>query len=575
MNGIQRLAARFNIPLVNSHTGIIAGGGELCLIDLKPGGDGRFYLNFLADVPLDGQNPFSPYVSRLLTRLARDNNLQGRTATVLASGRGLRLRILEMPRMGHDELVASLRFTEAESLPYSMDDAALDGFILPGGINGRAPVLMAALGRAEVARYHQTVSGSPFRPIALTVIPAALSALLAHSRAIDKSVPVFFINISKSHTGIYIFEEGGIRFTREIGFGGDSFTEALAGNYETAGGKITVSREEAETLAAFFGIPRGDELGVCGFLGISGETALSRMQPALDKLVTELGRSLDYHRNEHQRSSAPSIYFIGSAARIKNFANYLSHALGCRFTVYNPFDDFIAADGPGFAAARENGAAYAIAAGVALDQGKRINLLPEEKRWSAGNWLRARLPVAAAVLYLLLVLGIGAGGAAYHKSLDLQTADVARKIAVLKREHDADAAIEAKTAGIRAEIMKMDARKAVYQDLEGRNIKWKEMYREIGKLMPDDMALDRLVFHFGGQKEYASDGVMYGRQALFEGRVRGGSDEQLKTLEQFLNKIRASTFFTHATLVNSRESDDGGNAYLKFTLAADIRRERP
>lgn len=545
------------------------------MIDLKRGGDGNYFLSFLAEVPLEGRNPFSANVSRLLTRLARENKMRGLTATILVTGRGLRLRILEMPRMEHGELVASLRFTEAETLPYSIEEAALDGFILPGGAEGRMPVLMAALERAEVNRYHQTISRSPFRPIALTVVPAALNALLEHSSVIDKSAPVFFINISRTHAGVYIYDAGGIRFTRDIGFGGNGFTEALTGEYETAGGKITVSSEEAGTVAAFFGIPRGEDLGACGPKGITGEMALGRIQPALDKMVTELGRSLDYYRNEYRHPSAPSIYFIGSAVRIKNLAEYLSDALGCRFSLYNPFDDFVAVEGPGLAAARENGAAYAIAVGVALDQGKRINLLPEKNRWSAGNWLRARLPVAGAFLCLLLMLGLGAAASAYHKGLDVQTADVERKIGVLKHEIDTDAILEAKIAGIREEIGRIDARKRGFPDLEGRGIGWKELYWEIGRLVPDDMALDRLVFHFGNQMEYASDGARYGRQALFEGRIRGEAGAQLKILEQFLNKMRASTYFAHATLISSREAADGGNAYLKFTLAADIKRERP
>lgn len=575
MNGIQGLAARFNIPVINSHTGIAVSGGMLCVIDLRRGGDGRFYLNCMADEPLEGQKPFSPDVSRQLARIARTNNLRGLTATILAAGRGLRLRILDMPRMAHGELVASLRFTEAEALPYSMDEAALDGCILPGGTEGRMPVLMAALERAEAYRYYQTASRPQFRLIGITVVPAALNALLDHSLKIDKSVPVFFISVSTSQTGVYIFEGGGIRFSRDIAFGCGGFTDALTGEYETAAGKTAVTRQDAETLVSLFGVPRGDDLGACNSTGISGEMALARMQTALDKMVTELGRSLDYYRNEQQHSATPTVYLIGAGARIKNLAPYLTDALGCRFTVYNPFEDFISVDEPRFAAARKNGAAYAEVVGAALEQGMRINLLPEKNRWSAWSWLRSRLPVAGAAVYLLLVMGLGMAGAAYHKKLDAQTAAMENKIAILQREHNANVIIGAKTAGIREEIRRIDARKAVHAALEGRDIDWKELYGEIGRLLPDDVALDRLMFRFGAQKEYGLDGAMHGRQALLEGRIRGGSNAQLKSLEQFLGKMRASTLFTRITLISSRETADGGNRNLKFILAADIRRKHP
>ncbi len=572
MNSVQRFAARFNFPLVDTFTGIVFGGGALYLADLKRSNNGGFRLHYAAEVPLEGRNPFSPEVARLLTRLARENNLRGRTAAILAAGRGLRIRIHEMPRMEHDELVASLRFTEAEVLPYSVDDAELDGFILPGGVEGRMPVLMSALERGEATRYHQSLSLSPFRPIALTVVPAALDALLEHTRVIDTNVPVAFVCISNTSTGIYVFEGGGIRFTRDIGFGGDSFIDALTGEYEVPEDRITVSHGEAQTLAAFFGVPRGNSLGMQGPRGIDGKLVLARIQPVLDRLVTELGRSLDYYRNDFKCDSVSSVYLVGSAARMENLAEYLSDALGCRLTIYNPFDDFVMAEGPPHKIARENGAAYAVAVGVALDKGRRINLLPEKMRWSVGNWLRTRLPAAASVLFIVLMAAFSLAAITYRKNLDIQLAAVERQIAGFKQVHEADVAIEATANDIREEIKRIDARKTAYPELKGRDINWQALYGEVGSLIPNDMALDRLVFTFGGQKEYAADGAIYGRQALLEGHIRDGLDDQVKTLERFLTMVRHSPFFTHATLISARKVEDGGNTYLKFTLGADINR---
>ncbi len=572
MGLIDEVAARLNLPLRPSFTGGVIARNRLRVVDLLERPNGRYVLNALADLPVAAEEG---EVGRLLAGIARRNSLAGRTLTLLAADRRVQVRQVEMPRMPHEELVDSLRFTEADALPFPMEDAVLDGFFMPGnGDDPRTPVLMAAMERATAERYHRMVAGSPFRHIGLTVVPAALEALLEHSRLIDADAPAPFISLSQDSAGVYIFQGGDLKFMRDIALGGEQLTEALAGDYNVAGNLVHVSLDEAEEIKRVMGIPQGDELHEVAHRGITGEMFLARLQAPLEKMVMEFGRSIDYFQNEYRSLDIPAVYLIGSAAQTRNLAAYLTEGLGYPFTVYNPFDDFVEIEKDELAALRAAGPAYAVTVGVALERGRRINLLPPRERYSFKAYLMKRLPAALAAFYLLAVAGVAAAGAAYKGKMEARIASVGADIAALAGEQDAGALMEAKAAALRNEMAAIDTRMTVYPKLEGRDIDWAAFYTELGIMMPRDMALDRLAVRFDGPEEYAADGEKYAKEVVMEGRIRGAAAAQVETLEEFLHSADASRCFVHATLINSHEGPAGidGERMLMFTIAADIRR---
>lgn len=575
MKHIDKLAEIVNIPLRDSCTSLIVTGSGIRLLDLEKREDGEFYLRSFVDAVHTEDNQFTREVSVLLSQISRKNKIKGRTISVLGADKSLVVRQTQAPKMGHDELVESLKLTETEALPYPMENAELDAYIIPGQEEAAESVrvIMAAMDKNVARKYHDVVSRAGLRHISITAVPSALEAIIEHSKIIDKTHPVPIISISKNFTGVYIFHEGTLKFTRDIGLGGDQFAQHLAGEYEVGNERVFVTYEEAEQLKRIFGIPRGETLYEMCTNGITGEMVLEKLQPVLERMVTELGRSIDYYKNEQQQYNVPAAYMIGSVAMMKNLPEYLTEALGYRFAAYNPFDDFIKIDKPELEYVKGVGSEYVIAAGVALDHGSRLNLLAPKYRYTVKNYFKKMIPAAAAVTYLILATGIYIGGMQYKASLTAKIADLDTKIAGLKQEQELGATLEGKTIGLRNEITAIETRMTIYPELQGRDFDWKRIYGEVGRLVPMDAALNRMEIRFDNAQEIASDGEMYSKQLKVHGKIRGKANEQVKTIQQFLQKMDESSAFRHATLIKSNQSMAAeSEGMLMFEVAADIRK---
>jgi hypothetical protein len=136
--------------------------------------------------------------------------------------------------------------------------------------------------------------------------------------------------------------------------------------------------------------------------------------------------------------------------------------------------------------------------------------------------------------------------------------------------------LEVKIVSLKNEIKGLETRMTVYPELKGREINWGLLYSEIGMMMPLDLALSKMNIRFDRTQEYATDGEMYSKQIILEGRIRGKSNEQVKALQQFLRKIEETKYFLHPTLLFTKQSDlsGGADSLLLFSLAADIQKAK-
>ncbi len=583
MKIIEKLGQSINLPISNSYTGMVITGYDLRIVDIikrdpnpKKNEPGGFYLNSFVDVPVSvpGES-FHPDNAKLINTIIRKNNLWGRTVSVLGADKSLIVKRVEAPAMEHDELLETLRLTEREGLSYPMETAALDAMILgPSVSEGQIKVMMAALDGEVASKYNAFVRRTNFKHIAISIVPSALSALIENSLIIDKEAAVPVISIGKNTTGIYVFQGGDLKFTRDVYVGGDAFTKELMGEYEVDGEIVEVNEEEAEQMKILFGVPRGADLFEAGVHGITGEMFLERMRPALERMVTELGRSLDYFKNEYQVRDIPEAYLIGLAASLANLPEYITENLGYRFSAYNPFEDFIHIEDEALENARTFGPGYAVSVGIALDQGSRINLLPVRSRYSIKGLVKKIAPIAAVILYSIIVTAVSIAGVSYRKKLEANISSTQQKISGLKVEQTLGSLVEVQTVNLKNEITAIETRMTVYPELQGRSIDWGLLFSETGMLMPFDIALNKVNIRFDRTQEIATDGELYSKQVILDGRIRGKPNDQIGTLQQFLRKVEETKYFLHPTLLYTKQSSmaSEGESLLLFSLSADIQK---
>ncbi len=570
---LQNLTVLLNIPIVNTFTGVLATPGSTKVIDLERSEE-KFLLNFYEEIrPDKGADPFGPETATKVGAVCKEKGLRARTAANLIVDKNFYLRQVDVPEMEKEEIIESLRFSERESVPFPIDTASMDVFTLPEeAVGGQIKVRMAVLDGKVVKKYNDFVRQTSLKHISIIPVSSALVAVMDESKIIDKSVPVPVISVGRSVTGIYVFDEGYIRFSRDVSIGTYDITENIASEYEVSGEVVELTEEEAEEMKDYFGVPMDEDLLEMGVKGVTGEMILEKIQPVLDKMVTEFGRSIDYFKNEYRVASVPTAYIIGTAAHIKNLSKYLTDALGFEFKSYNPFDDFLVAEKPELEKLKERGSELTLTVGVALVQDRKLNLLPPDMRFSFARLKKRATPVVAVLLYVLLVMLINAGGVQYVKHLKTQIKNYESQIKNLKAEQQAGGMIEDKIVEFKNDIRAVDTRMSIYPELKGRNIEWAEVYLEVSKLLPDDIALESIVISFSKPKSYAVDGSLYAQQLVISGRIRGRADTQIRALRDFLNRIQFSPYFEHASLISTgEEKGQGTGSMLNFEIASDLK----
>ncbi|MEE8484653.1 MAG: pilus assembly protein PilM [Nitrospinota bacterium] len=570
---LQNLALILNIPIVNTFTGVLATPGSTKVIDLEQRED-KFVLNCYEEIrPDQGADPFGPETAKKVGAVCKEKGLRARTAANLIVDKNFYLRQVDVPEMEKEEIMESLRFSERESIPFPIETASMDVFTLPeDSVDGQIKVRMAALDGKVVKKYNDFIRQTSLKHISIIPVSSALVAVLEESKIMDKSVPVPVISVGRSVTGIYVFDEGYIRFSRDVSIGTYDLIENIASEYEVAGEVVELTEEEAEEMKDYFGVPMDEDLYELGVKGVTGEMILEKIQPVLDKMITEFGRSIDYFKNEYRVADVPTAYLIGTAAHIKNLSKYLTDALGFEFKSYNPFDDFLVVEKPELEKHKERGSELTLTVGVALVQDRKLNLLPPDMRFSFARLKKRAAPVFLVLLFIILVMLINAGGIQYVKHLKTQIKNYETQIANLKAEQQAGGMIEDKIIEFKNDIKAVDTRMSIYPELKGRNIKWAEVYLEVSKLLPGDIALESIVISFSKPKSYAVDGSLYSQQLVISGMIRGRADTQIMALRDFLNKIQFSPYFEHASLISTGEEEgEGAGNMLNFEIASDLK----
>ena len=246
---------------------------------------------------------------------------------------------------------------------------------------------MVACPKQLIDRSLAIAEGAGLRPIHLGVGPFALWNLLSALGHFEKEGVIGLIDLGAEKTGIYLFQDGILQFSREVTPGGMDLTRAIMEGMDSDE-EHHLLYDRAEKIKHEMGIPSKT------FYEKNGDPSSNRskipylVRPVLERLMAEIGRSFDYYRNQFHLERIDRLFLTGGGANIKNIATYLSETLGLPVEGLNPFDKILF-DAKKIEAQllESRGSAFAIALGIALPDRKRIELLPAKEPY----WSKARM----------------------------------------------------------------------------------------------------------------------------------------------------------------------------------------
>ncbi len=265
---------------------------------------------------------------------------------------------------------------------------------------------MVACPKQLIDRTLSIVEGAGLQPTHLDATPFALWNTLLTWDQLKKEETVALIDLGSEKTGICLFKDGVLQFSREVTPAGADITKAIVEGIGSAG-EPGLLYEQAENIKREIGIPLESYQEGITDKSTSQSKISFLVRPVLERLAAEIGRSLDYYRSQFNEERIDSVLLTGGGANLKNIVSYLGKELRLPVEHFNPLRKILF-DSKKIDVQRldQVGSAFTIAAGMALPEPKRIELLPAEEPFLSKVQIGKLVPVLAPLITLFIFLAI-------------------------------------------------------------------------------------------------------------------------------------------------------------------------
>lgn len=490
----------FAVRFQRRKTSVTTRDGNITLVTLKRSKTG-YDLSQVTQMPINGKKAPSSWIRKLIKIPVTD----------IAMPPSVFMKFSELPGMSEGEALATLRLVEKDFAPFDLAEAEMDVWILTNGAPpGRMRSLMAAMPKDEVRRRRERLAGMGLALSGVTVIPAAIGALLRNSVTIPKDGLALFVHMEEGSAGVHVFDRCEPVFSREI--------PVMA---------VSPAVKVGYGATEYDGEPRR------GF-------------------TTEVARSLDFFTRS-SRGAAPACgYIIGHGCDTR-MEKELEEALGIKFRRYDPLDDFVSVAA---VAPKPDGAAIALNIGMAIDGGGKIN--------TAGAGMTANPLLKKAVAALMAVALITAVCAyATHRAFT----DLGGKIDGLRATVSAMETQKAEHEKYTARILKLtgengslEKRIAAYSWLTTEH-DWPEALRNLAVATPGNLMLSSV--------SYDETRTATGKNFTIKGVAKGAEAEKLRGIMELTKSLSATAFFTFVSLDKTYPADDD-SGFTMFEISCEI-----
>jgi type IV pilus assembly protein PilM len=632
--------------------GLDIGSHSIKLVGLKMTSKGPFLTHLgIREIPSGRDKDDANSISEILKSLLVEIGLKTKKVRLVVSGSGVQVKRITIPSIPKGELKEAVRWEIKNYLPYPVETAEIDFHILEEYVEDNVNPLTPqpegrgllrvdperrlfrpkgrSLGAVErvkkldliavvcpkhlIERTLSIAEGGGLQPVHLDVAPFVLwNALVAWDRY-KKEETVALIDLGAEKTGIHLFKDGILQFSREVTPAGADITRAIMEGISPE--KESNVYECAERIKQDVGIPAGShhETMVDESIDLSKMAFLIR--PVLEKLTSEIGRSLDYYKTQFNVERIDRLLLTGGGANLKNIPYYLGNELHLPVEHFNPlkeilFDPFDSAQPPlrvnpepparaqtegkapdfrpgsrrvdskkiDVQVIDQMGSMFTIAFGVALSEPKRIEFLPAKEPFLAkiqiGKLILVLAPLATLLAFLCIIWHMNGQVATLQKERDEKMAKVTRletlrsKLTLLKEKQES----------LKQELSLFPSSMIV-------SVPYREVLREISDIVPNNAVLKLLSvqskeksFKKEPQISKPREGESPREEAMglhLSGVAFGNDIHSLAALALMIERLEKSPLFKNAKLVSATENKLYNNSAAEFEIICDITPDTP
>jgi type IV pilus assembly protein PilM len=557
--------------------GLDIGSHSIKLVGLKMTSKGPFLTCLgMKEMPPGKDREDVNAVSEILKALVKEVGLKTKKVRLTVSGSGVHIKRISIPALPKAELKEAVRWEIKNFLPFPVETAEIDFHILNEYVEDnvkKLDLLTVACPKQLIDRTLSIAEGAGLQQAHLDVAPFALWNALLTWTPIRKGETVALVDLGAERTGIYLFKDGILQFSREFTPAGADITRAVTEGIGSVG-EPELLYERAERIKQEMGIPSEAHQERMSDQSPSLSKISFLVRPVLEKLVAEIGRSLDYYRSQFNDEQIGRVLLTGGGANLKNIVSYLGSELRLPVEHFSPLEKILFDSKKiDIQLIHQMGSIFTIAAGIALPEPNRIELLPAKKPFLSKTQIGKLIPVMIPAITFLIFLGIvwymNGQTTAIQKERDMKMA----KIATLDT-------LQAKLKQLKEKDLLVKEKLSQFPSSIVVPVPYRDILKDFNDILPGNVTLTLLsvqskgkVLKKGAPPSRPQEGETQkdeNRELYITGLAFGSDLNCLTALALIIERLERSPLFKNARLVSADENKLYTQPGTGFEIACDI-----
>jgi len=260
-------------------------------------------------------------ISEAIRTLLRMFSFIGKRVVASVSGQLVTVRTLTVDKLPETELNEVVKWEIQKILPYKLDEASIDYQILgvvPETEGKKLSIIAAAASLDIINSIVSAIKLAKLEPVAIEIESFAELRLLdyTYSNKYSKNI-ILLINSGYSFTSINIIENGVLRFTRVIPFGGKSLIRVIQDT-------LKINEKDAETY-----LITACDLNLEKYSKDSDTFRITEsILPIIEEFALEIRRSITYYQGLPDFSGKDFLVILGGGtSKIKGLNDYINSYL--------------------------------------------------------------------------------------------------------------------------------------------------------------------------------------------------------------------------------------------------------
>jgi len=260
-------------------------------------------------------------ISEAIRTLLRMFSFIGKRVVASVSGQLVTVRTLTVDKLPETELNEVVKWEIQKILPYKLDEASIDYQILgvvPETEGKKLSIIAAAASLDIINSIVSAIKLAKLEPVAIEIESFAELRLLdyTYSNKYSKNI-ILLVNSGYSFTSINIIENGVLRFTRVIPFGGKSLIRVIQDT-------LKINEKDAETY-----LVTACDLNLEKYSKDSDTFRITEsILPIIEEFALEIRRSITYYQGLPDFSGKDFLVILGGGtSKIKGLNDYINSYL--------------------------------------------------------------------------------------------------------------------------------------------------------------------------------------------------------------------------------------------------------